>query len=38
VLVGILDNDGWKNIKGFTDDFAVDKGSPRIEVVIVEVD
>lgn len=38
VKAGILDNDGWKNIKGFTDDFDVDKKDPRIEVVIVEVD
>lgn len=38
VLAGILNNDGWKNIKGFTDDFDVSKDNPRIEVVIVEVD
>ena len=38
VLAGILNNDGWKNIKGFTDDFDVDKTNPRIEVVIVEVE
>lgn len=37
VLAGVLDNDGWKNIKGFTDDFDVSKENPRIEVVIVEV-
>ena len=37
VLAGILDNDGWKNIRGFTDDFDVDKSKPRIEITIVEV-
>lgn len=37
VLAGTLSNDGWKNIKGFKDDFDVDKNRPRIEVTIVEV-
>ena len=37
VLSGVLDNDGWKNIKGFTDDFDVDKSKPRIEIIIQEV-
>ena len=35
---GLLENDGWKNIVGFSDDFFVDKDNPRIEVIIREVD
>lgn len=31
-----LHNDGWKDIAGFSDDFAVDKKVPRIEVEIEE--
>ena len=34
---GFLKNDGWNDIEGFADDFAVDKGNPRIEVLIEEV-
>lgn len=34
----ILQNDGWANIVGFSDSFAVDKQDPRIEVKIIEVD
>ena len=34
----ILQNDGWANIIGFSDSFAVDKEDPRIEVRIIEVD
>lgn len=37
VLAEIIDNDGWKNIKGYSDDFYVDKENPRIEVIIIEV-
>lgn len=29
--------DGWRCVKGFTDDFFVDKEKPRIEVDIEEV-
>ncbi len=35
---GLLANDGWKNIVGFSDDFYVDKDNPRIEILIREVD
>ena len=35
--LGIIDNDGWKNIENFTHDFFVDKDYPRIEVYIEEV-
>ena len=37
VAAGILQDDGWDNIAGFTDFFVVDKDNPRIEVVIDEV-
>ena len=33
----VIDNDGWKNIKGFSDEFFIDKDNPRIEVTIEEV-
>lgn len=32
-----LHDDGWKDIAGFSDDFAVDKKMPRIEVEIDEL-
>lgn len=35
---GVLANDGWANIVGFSDSFAVDKERPRIEVTIMEVE
>ena len=38
VQCGLLANDGWKNIVGYSDDFYVDKDNPRIEVTIREVD
>ena len=37
VLAGIIDNDGWKHIIGYVDQFYCDKENPRIEVTIVEV-
>lgn len=37
VKTGILKNDGWNEIKGYTDNFYVDKNNPRIEVTIIEV-
>lgn len=36
VACRVIDNDGWKNISGFTDTFAVDREHPRI-VVMLEV-
>ena len=38
VKIGLLAGDGWRYVVGFTDDFAVDKANPRIEVVIEEVE
>lgn len=37
VTSGVINNDGWKNIKSFDCDFAVDKDNPRIEVELIEV-
>lgn len=34
---GVLSNDGWANISGYSQDFFVDKENPRIEVTIKEV-
>ena len=36
VHAGVLQNDGWKHIEHFTDDFAVDPKNPRVEVIIEE--
>lgn len=33
---GVLKGDGWDYIDGFSDDFAVDRESPRIEIDIRE--
>lgn len=35
---GVLENDGWKNIESFTDEFFVDAQNPRVEVEIEEVE
>lgn len=37
VEMGILKDDGWEYVVGFTDTFAIDKENPRIEVLIEEV-
>lgn len=37
VSCGVLRNDGWQDIKGFTDTFAVDRQHERIVVLIEEV-
>ena len=36
VQVHALRNDGWANIKNFSDDFCVDKKRPRVEIEIRE--
>jgi len=36
VKAGCIEDDGWKNIEGMSDRFDVDKGAPRIEIVIKE--
>ena len=35
---GVIENDGWANIAGYSQDFFVDKDNPRIEVTITEVE
>lgn len=34
----VLQNDGWKEIIGFSDDWAVDKARPRVEITITEME
>lgn len=36
VEAGVLKNDGWKENKGWSNDFKVDKKNPRIEIIIKE--
>ena len=38
VRCGVLENDGWDQIMGFSDAFFVDRHNPRIEVTIREVE
>lgn len=38
VKTGVLANDGWREIVGFSDAFYVDPDHPRIEVDIMEVE
>ena len=38
VKTEVLRNDGWREIKGFRDEFHVDPERPRIEVDILEVE
>jgi Holliday junction resolvase RusA-like endonuclease len=33
---GVIKNDGWKNIKSFSDQWKVDKNEPKVEVFINE--
>lgn len=37
VRAGVLKNDGWREIEGFSDIFRVDEKWPRVEVEIDEV-
>lgn len=37
VSAGVLKNDGWEYIAGFSDDFDVDKENPRVEIEFEEV-
>lgn len=38
VKSGLMNNDGWKEVKGFQDEFFIDKENPRVEVRIEEVE
>ena len=33
--VGIIENDGWSLVAGFTDSFEVDKNNPRVEIELI---
>ena len=33
--VGIIENDGWKNVAGFIHNFEVDKDNPRVEIELI---
>ena len=37
VDMNVLQSDDWRHIKGFNDEFFIDKENPRVEVVISEV-
>lgn len=37
VDTGVLKDDGWKYVVGFSDRFELDKENPRIEVLIKEI-
>lgn len=37
VSTGVLKDDGWKYVVGFSDRFEVDKTNPHIEVLIKEI-
>jgi len=36
VLTGVLKDDGWAQVTGFTHEFVVDKKNPRVVVTLVE--
>ena len=36
VEAGVIRNDGWSEIEGFSDDFVLDPKNPRVEVTIEE--
>lgn len=36
VAAKVLQNDGWNEIRGFSDEFKVDAHNPRIEITIIE--
>lgn len=38
VKAGVIENDGWERVEGFTDEFSIDKKNPRVEVVIREIE
>lgn len=38
IKAGVLRNDGWNEIEGFSDRFFVDKKNPRIEVEFEEME
>ncbi len=38
VSAGIIENDGWKNVAGWTDIFKISKENPGVKVVFGEVE
>ena len=36
VSAGVLEDDGWKQVKGFKESWEVDKDNPRIEIELEE--
>jgi len=34
----VFENDGWKQVKGFSDDFHIDKENPRVEITFSVVE
>ena len=34
---GVLKNDNWKYLKGYSQEFHIDRANPRVEVVIEEI-
>lgn len=37
VEAGVLKNDGWKQVKGWTEEWEVDRDNPRTEVVLINM-
>lgn len=35
---GVLKNDNWKYLKGYSQEFHIDRNNPRVEVVIEEIE
>lgn len=38
VACGVLSDDGWNEVRGYTDTFKLDKEHPRIEITLEEVE
>lgn len=34
---GVLKNDNWKYLKGYSQEFHIDRNNPRVEVIIKEI-
>ena len=37
VAAGVIENDGWKQVKGWTEKWEVDKKNPRTEIILIEI-
>lgn len=38
VAAGVLENDGWKQVRGWTEAWEVDKKNPRTEIILEEIE